>query len=244
MRGAAPGAAPEPSGRRPARSAAGSRTAADYTSGMGEQVRSMVILISGTGSNMQAVARACVEQRWPARVAAVISNRAQAPGLRLAAEMGIATEVLEPQRNAGRDAYDQELARRIDRHAPDAVVLAGFMRVLGEAFVSHYQGRLINVHPSLLPAFPGLHTHRRALEAGVKWHGATVHLVSAEVDAGPIVDQAVVAVQDDDTEASLAARVLQQEHRIYPPAVRALLEGRLRLAGRRVRTLATARDAA
>ena len=244
MRGATPGPSPQQPARRLGRPAAGARTAADYTSGMGEQVRSMVILISGTGSNMQAIARACVEQGWPARVSAVISNRAEAAGLRLAAGMGIATEVVEPRPGAGREAYDQELARRIDRHAPDAVVLAGFMRVLGEAFVGRYQGRLINVHPSLLPAFPGLHTHRRALEAGVKWHGATVHLVSAQVDAGPIVDQAVVAVQDDDTEASLAARVLQQEHRIYAPAVRALLEGRLRLQGRRVRTLATARDAA
>ena len=126
----------------------------------------------------------------------------------------------------------------IDAHAPDAVVLAGFMRVLGAAFVEHYCGRLINVHPSLLPAFAGLHTHRRALEAGVKWHGATVHLVTPEVDAGPIVDQAVVPVLDDDTEQSLRARVLEQEHRIYPAAVRALVEGRLRVQGQRVRMLA------
>ncbi len=197
----------------------------------------MVVLISGAGSNLRAIARACAEQRWPARIAAVLSNRADAPGLRFAAEHSIPTEVLDHRAAGSREAYDAELARRIDRHAPAAVVLAGFMRVLTADFVRHYEGRLINVHPSLLPAFPGLHTHRRALEAGVKWHGATVHLVSPEVDAGPIVDQAVVPVLDDDTEQSLAERVLEQEHRIFPPAVRALLEGRLQVRGRCVRVL-------
>ncbi len=204
---------------------------------MPEQVPSIVILISGTGSNLQAIVNACAEQAWAARVAAVISNRADAPGLRFAAERGIAREVLDHRDAPSREDYDRELARRIDAHAPAVVVLAGFMRLLTPWFVQRYQGRLINVHPSLLPAFAGLHTHRRALEAGVKLHGATVHLVTPEVDAGPIVAQAAVPVLDDDTEASLAARVLEQEHRIYPAAVRALLEGRLRVQGRRVRVL-------
>ncbi len=204
---------------------------------MPEQVPSIVILISGAGSNLQAIVNACAEQAWAARVAAVISNRADAPGLRFAAERGIACEVLDHRTAPSREDYDRELARRIDAHAPAAVVLAGFMRLLTPWFVRRYEGRLINVHPSLLPAFAGLHTHRRALEAGVKLHGATVHLVTPEVDAGPIVAQAAVPVLDDDTEASLAARVLEQEHRIYPQAVRALLEGRLRVQGQRVRVL-------
>jgi phosphoribosylglycinamide formyltransferase-1 len=204
---------------------------------MPEQVPSIVILISGAGTNLQAMVNACAEQAWEARVAAVISNRADAPGLRFAAERGIAHEVLDHRDAPSREDYDRELARRIDAYAPAAVVLAGFMRLLTPWFVHRYEGRLINVHPSLLPAFAGLHTHRRALEAGVKLHGATVHLVSPEVDAGPIVAQAAVPVLDDDTEASLAARVLEQEHRIYPQAVRALLEGRLRVQGQRVRVL-------
>ncbi|MBU6440887.1 MAG: phosphoribosylglycinamide formyltransferase [Betaproteobacteria bacterium] len=207
---------------------------------MPEHVPSIVILISGTGSNLQAIVNACAEQAWKARVAAVISNRADAAGLRFAAGRGIACEVLDHREAASREDYDRELARRIDAHAPAAVVLAGFMRLLTPWFVQRYEGRLINVHPSLLPAFAGLHTHRRALEAGVKLHGATVHLVTPEVDAGPIVAQAAVPVLDDDTEASLAERVLEQEHRIYPPAVRALLEGRLQVRGQRVRV----RDAA
>ena len=205
---------------------------------MSKSQGSIVVLISGAGSNLHAIARACAEQRWSARIAAVISNRADAPGLGVAAAQGIPGLVLEAAERPAREAYEQGLMRLIDAHAPDAVVLAGFMRVLGAAFVEHYCGRLINVHPSLLPAFAGLHTHRRALEAGVKWHGATVHLVTPEVDAGPIVDQAVVPVLDDDTEQSLRARVLEQEHRIYPAAVRALVEGRLRVQGQRVRMLA------
>ncbi len=213
------------------------RPAGHYTSTMPEQVSTIVVLISGAGSNLQAIVRASLEQHWPAHVAAVISNRADAPGLRYAASQGIATEVLDHRAAASREAYDTLLMQRVDAHAPAAVVLAGFMRMLGPRFVQHFEGRLINVHPSLLPAFPGLHTHRRALEAGVRWHGATVHLVSPELDAGPIVEQAVVPVLDDDTEASLAARVLEQEHRIYPAAVRALVEGRLRVQGQRVRVL-------
>ncbi len=204
---------------------------------MPEQVPSIVVLISGTGSNLQALVNACAEQAWAARVAAVISNRADAAGLRFAAAQGIACEVLDHRDSPSREEYDRELARRIDAHAPAAVVLAGFMRLLTPWFVQRYEGRLINVHPSLLPAFAGLHTHRRALQAGVKLHGATVHLVTPEVDAGPIVAQAAVPVLDDDTEASLAARVLEQEHRIFPQAVRALLEGRLRVQGQRVRVL-------
>ncbi len=207
---------------------------------MNPSVGSIVVLISGAGSNLRAIARACQEQAWQARIAAVFSNRADAAGLGVAAEFGIPAEVLQPREGEAREAYEQRLAQRIDVHAPTAVVLAGFMRVLGAPFVEHYRERLINVHPSLLPAFAGLHTHRRALEAGVKWHGATVHLVSAEVDAGPIVDQAVVPVRDDDTETSLRARVLEQEHRIYPPAVRALAERRLRVQGQRVRVLGRA----
>ena len=205
---------------------------------MSKSEGSIVVLISGAGSNLHAIAQACAEQSWSARIAAVISNRADAPGLGVAAAHGIPGVVLEAGAQPTREAYERDLMRLIDAHAPDAVVLAGFMRVLGAAFVEHYCGRLINVHPSLLPAFAGLHTHRRALEAGVKWHGATVHLVTPEVDAGPIVDQAVVPVLDDDTEQSLRARVLEQEHRIYPAAVRALVEGRLRVQGQRVRMLA------
>lgn len=197
----------------------------------------IVILISGRGSNMEAIVEACARESWPARIAAVIANRADAPGLAWASARGIATEVVAHGAFQRREDFDAELRRRIDAHAPTAVVLAGFMRVLGRDFVDAYRGRLINVHPSLLPAFPGLHTHRRALESGVKWHGATVHLVTSEVDVGPIVAQAVVPVRDDDDEASLAERVLEQEHRIFPAAVRDLIEGRLEIRGQRVRRL-------
>lgn len=203
-----------------------------------QQVSSIVVLISGAGSNLQALVRACAEQAWPARVAAVLSNRADAAGLAFAARQGIACEVLDHRDAASREDYDRELARRIDAYEPALLVLAGFMRLLTPWFVRRYEGRMVNVHPSLLPSFAGLHTHRRALEAGVKWHGATVHLVTPEMDAGPILAQAVVPVLDDDTEQSLAARVLEQEHRIYPDAVRALIEGRVRVQGQRARVLA------
>lgn len=195
----------------------------------------IVILISGRGSNMEAIAHAARREGWAARIAAVISNRPDAAGLAVARTLGIATEVVDHRAVADRAAFDAELAARIDAYAPAAVVLAGFMRVLSEGFVERFAGRLINVHPSLLPAFPGLHTHRRALEAGVKWHGTTVHLVTAQLDHGPIVAQAVVPVGDDDDEGLLAARVLEQEHRIYPAAVRALVEGRLQVDGLRVK---------
>jgi phosphoribosylglycinamide formyltransferase-1 len=195
----------------------------------------LVILISGRGTNMEAIVRACLAQAWPARVAAVISSRPDAAGLAFAQQQGIATVVIDHRQAPSREAFDAELAARIDTYAPAVVALAGFMRVLTPAFVRRYAGRLINIHPSLLPAFPGLGTHRRALDAGVKWHGATVHLVTSDVDHGPIVAQAVVPVLDDDTEETLAARVLEQEHHIYPAAVRALLEGRLQVEGLRVR---------
>ena len=197
----------------------------------------IVVLISGRGSNLEAIHRASVAERWSARIAAVISNRAAAGGLEYARAHGIDTAVLDHRAAPNREAFDAELAERIATWAPCAIVLAGFMRVLSAGFVRRFDGRLINVHPSLLPAFPGLGTHRRALDAGVKWHGATVHLVTADLDHGPIVAQAVVPVLDDDDEARLAARVLEQEHRIFPPAVRALAEGRLRVDGLRVRVL-------
>ena len=187
-------------------------------------MKSIVILISGRGSNMEAIVRA----RIPGvRIAAVISNRPGAEGLAFARSHGIATAVVDHTAHADRASFDAALAECLDAHAPDLVVLAGFMRVLTDGFVRRYEGRLLNIHPSLLPAFPGLHTHRRALEAGVKLHGATVHFVTAELDDGPIVVQAAVPVRADDDEAALAARVLAQEHVIYPQAVRWFAEDRL-----------------
>ena len=163
----------------------------------------------------------------PAQIAAVISNRADAAGLKFAAQEGASTQVVDERNFSTRDAFEGALASAIDRHAPDFVALAGFMRVLGADFVRRYSGRMVNIHPSLLPAFPGLHTHRRALQEGVKLHGCTVHFVTPQVDHGPIIVQAAVPVRAGDTEASLAARVLRQEHRIYPLAVRWLVEDRL-----------------
>lgn len=187
-------------------------------------MKSIVILISGRGSNMEAIVRA----RIPGiHIAAVISNRPGAEGLAFARTHGIATAVVNHTAHADRASFDAALAECIDAHAPDLVVLAGFMRVLTDGFVRRYERRLLNIHPSLLPAFTGLHTHRRALEAGVKLHGATVHFVTAELDDGPIVVQAAVPVYPDDDEAMLAARVLAQEHVIYPQAVRWFAEDRL-----------------
>ncbi len=197
-------------------------------------MKNIVVLFSGRGSNMIAIARACGEQDWPARVAAVISNRPDAAGLRAAQQLGLRTEVLDSRSYTDRVAFDGELAQRIDAHAPDMVVLAGFMRILGEAFVDRYAGRLVNIHPSLLPAFPGLRTHRQAIEAGVKIHGATVHLVTRELDGGPIVAQAAVPVLAGDDEDTLAARVLEAEHRLYPMALRWLIEERVQFRGRAV----------
>ena len=168
-------------------------------------------------------------------VSAVISNRPEAPGIGIAAARGIATAVVDHRRHASRDAFDAALGAEIERHRPRLVALAGFMRVLTPAFVARYAGRLLNIHPSLLPAFPGLHTHERALEAGVKVHGCTVHFVTADLDHGPIVAQAAVAVRPGDDAAALAARVLKQEHVIYPRAVRWFLDGRLDRAGGAVR---------
>jgi phosphoribosylglycinamide formyltransferase-1 len=190
-------------------------------------MKNIVILISGGGSNMAAMVRTAQQQQWDkrlgARVAAVVSNKADAPGLAFAQAQGIATEVLDHKPFATREAFDTALAERIDRHAPTLVVLAGFMRILTPGFVAHYAGRLLNIHPSLLPAFTGLHTHQRAIDAGCRFAGCTVHQVTAELDVGPILDQAVVPVLPGDTAASLAARVLTQEHVVYPKAVAQLL---------------------
>lgn len=190
-------------------------------------MKNIVILISGRGSNMEAIVKACAAEAWPARIAAVISNRPAAAGLGFAAEHGIATAVIDHKMFCERAAFDAELARVVQSYAADVVVLAGFMRILSPDFVHRFEGRLLNIHPSLLPAFPGLHTHRRALEAGCKLAGTTVHLVTAELDHGPIVAQAVVPVLPDDTEARLSARVLAREHEIYPRAVRWLVQGEL-----------------
>jgi phosphoribosylglycinamide formyltransferase 1 len=198
-------------------------------------MKRIVILISGRGSNMQAIVERCRSEAWPAEVVAVIADRPAAAGLAWAAERGIGTEAVEFKRFAQREAFDATLAETIDRHAPDLVLLAGFMRILGAAFVRRYEGRLMNIHPSLLPAFPGLHTHRRALAAGCKAVGATVHLVTPELDHGPIVMQSVVPVRAGDDEAGLAARVLATEHVIYPLAVRWFVDGELEVGGGVVR---------
>jgi len=192
-------------------------------------MKRIVILISGRGSNMQAIARRCADDGWPARVVAVLANRADADGLAWASGQDIATAVVDHRAHASRADFDAELARAIDGFAPDLVLLAGFMRILGADFVRRYEGRMLNVHPSLLPAFPGLHTHRRALEAGCKVAGATVHFVTPELDHGPIVAQGVVPVRAGDDEHTLAARVLATEHVIYPLAVRWFVEDRLRI---------------
>ena len=192
-------------------------------------MKRIVILISGRGSNMEAVVQRCSHEQWPARVVAVIANRAQAAGLQLAQAHGITTAVVDHRAHASREAFDQALAETIDAHAPNLLLLAGFMRILGPAFVRRYEGRLLNVHPSLLPAFPGLHTHRRVLEAGCKLSGATVHFVTSALDLGPIVMQSVVPVKTDDTEDTLAARVLASEHVIYPLSVSWFVRGLLRI---------------
>ncbi len=195
-------------------------------------MKNIVILISGGGSNMAAIVKTSRREGWPekygARVAAVISNKAQAAGLDFARDQGLATEVLEHKAFGSRDAFDAALLEVIDRFEepgqPALVVLAGFMRILTPGFVSHYKGRLLNIHPSLLPAFAGLHTQQRALDAGCKFVGATVHQVTAELDHGPILAQAVVPVLAGDTADTLAARVLTQEHLIYPRAIAELLQ--------------------
>ena len=197
-------------------------------------MQNIVIVVSGRGSNMEAIVRCCEREAWPARVAAVVSNRADAGGLRFAGEHGIATAVVDHCAFASRAAFDAELARRIDAFRPDVVALAGFMRILTPPFVQRYDGRLVNIHPSLLPAFPGLDTHARAIAAGCKVAGASAHFVTPELDHGPIIGQAVVPVLDSDSPAALAARVLALEHVLYPRAIRWLLEGRLQRRGSRV----------
>lgn len=191
-------------------------------------MKNIVILISGGGSNMAAIVKTAQREqwasRWGAQVAAVISNKADAAGLEFAREQGIATQVLDHKAYASREAFDEALMTAIDVHSPALVVLAGFMRILTPGFVTHYAGRLLNIHPSLLPAFPGVQTHQRAIDAGCRFAGCTVHQVTAELDAGPILAQAVVPVLPGDTAPQLAARVLSQEHLIYPRAVAELVQ--------------------
>jgi len=191
-------------------------------------MKNIVILISGRGSNMEAIVRACASEGWNARIAAVVSNRPDAAGLAFAKGHGIAATVVDHKAFEDRLAFDAELANVIESFAPDVVVLAGFMRILSPAFVTRFERRMVNIHPSLLPSFTGLHTHRRAIEAGGKLAGTTVHFVTAQLDHGPIIAQAVVPVLPRDTEDTLAARVLSREHVIYPRAVRWLVEGLLR----------------
>jgi phosphoribosylglycinamide formyltransferase-1 len=186
-------------------------------------MKNIVILISGGGSNMAAIVRAAEHDRWAerfgARIAAVVSNKAEAGGLALAKAHGIATAVVPHKQFPTREAFDEALAKAVDAHAPALVVLAGFMRILTPGFVGRYAGRLVNIHPSLLPAFPGLNTHQRAIDAGCKVAGVTVHQVTTELDHGPILAQAVVPLLPDDTAATLAGRVLAQEHQLYPRAI-------------------------
>jgi phosphoribosylglycinamide formyltransferase-1 len=190
-------------------------------------MKNIVILISGRGSNMEAIVRALEAEKWPARIAAVVSNKADAKGLQFAQAHGIATAVVPSKDFASRAEFDAALQQVVDGFAPDLVVLAGFMRILTAPFVDHYAGRMLNIHPSLLPLFPGLATHEQALEAGVLEHGATVHFVTPELDHGPVVVQARVPVLPGDTADTLSARVLVEEHKLYPRAVRLFVEDRL-----------------
>ena len=199
-----------------------------YTAG---RMKNIVILISGRGSNMRSIVQACAAQAWNARIAAVISNRADAAGLDFARANGITTRVVNHREFASREAFDSALAAAVESFKPDIVALAGFMRILGADFVRRFAGRVVNIHPSLLPAFTGLHTHRRALQAGCKVAGATVHFVTAELDHGPIVAQAVVPVLDGDTEESLAQRVLEREHVLYSMALGWMVRDALVLEG-------------
>jgi phosphoribosylglycinamide formyltransferase-1 len=193
-----------------------------------------VILISGRGSNMQAIADACLTRGLPAQVVGVIANRAQASGLEWAASRGIPTRVVSHQGHADRASFDAALAQEIDALSPDYVLLAGFMRILTDGFVDHYAGRLINIHPSLLPLFPGLATHQQALDAGVQVHGCTVHVVTPQLDHGPIIAQGIVPVLAGDTPDTLSNRVLQVEHQVYPAVAQWLAEGRVQIDGDRV----------
>ncbi|HEU4459777.1 MAG TPA: phosphoribosylglycinamide formyltransferase [Methylibium sp.] len=190
-------------------------------------MKRLVILISGRGSNLPSIFEACERECWPAQIVGVIGNRPGAAGLDVARAHGIAPQVVDHKLFASREAFDAALAEAIDAHRPDLVVLAGFMRVLTAGFVERYAGRMVNIHPSLLPAFTGLHTHRRAIEAGCKLAGATVHYVTPELDFGPIVAQAAVPVEPGDDEAALAARVLDAERRLYPTALRWIVRERV-----------------
>jgi len=196
--------------------------------------RRIGVLISGRGSNLEALARSCAAGRIPgAEIALVVSNREGAPGIDRARALGISARVI-PSKGLDRETYDRQVAAALDEARVELVCLAGYMRLLSPFFVAHFPGRILNIHPSLLPAFPGLEAQRQALEHGVKWTGCTVHFVDENLDAGPIVLQATVAVRDDDSVESLSARILAEEHRIYSEAVRIVLEGRYRLDGRRV----------
>jgi phosphoribosylglycinamide formyltransferase-1 len=198
-------------------------------------MKNIVILISGRGSNMEAIVRALEAEKWPARIAAVISNKADAKGLLYAQAHGIPTAVVPSKDFASRAEFDAALQQVVDGFAPDLVVLAGFMRILTAPFVEHYAGRMLNIHPSLLPLFPGLATHQQALDAGVPEHGATVHFVTAELDHGPVVAQARIPVLPGDTPDLLATRLLAQEHKLYPYAVRLFVEDRLSIDNGEVR---------
>ena len=198
-------------------------------------MKRIVILVSGRGSNAHAIVQRCAAEGWPAQVVALVCNRPGAAALELAAQHGIATALVDHTQFDRREAFDAALVQAIDHFAPDLVVLAGFMRILTDGFVAHYAGRLLNIHPSLLPAFGGLHTHRRAIEAGCKLAGATVHFVTPALDHGPIVAQAVVPVLADDTPDALSQRVLAVEHVLYPLAVRWFVEDQLRVVGGAVR---------
>jgi phosphoribosylglycinamide formyltransferase-1 len=193
-----------------------------------------VVLISGRGSNLQSIVDQVRAGELPVEIRAVISNKVDAPGLRRARAAHIPCEVLEAGQYASRESYDRALMQLIDSFSPRLVVLAGFMRILSTAFIQHYRNAIMNIHPSLLPAFRGLNTHARALESGVREHGASVHFVTEELDGGPVIVQARVPVQADDSEQTLAARVLEQEHRIYPLAIRWFAEGRLTIDGQQV----------
>lgn len=215
-----------PSHRRAGRPEADAKLAA---------VKKIVILISGRGSNMEAILTRCRDEGWSARVACVLSDRPDAAGLAVAAEAGIATAVIDPKVHGAGAPFERALATAVDAHEPDCIVLAGFMRILSQSFVHRYADRMLNIHPSLLPAFAGLDTHGRAIAAGVRVHGATVHFVSPVVDAGPIVAQAIVAVRPDDTVAALADRVLAAEHRLFPRVIDWFLSGRVVLADGRAK---------
>jgi phosphoribosylglycinamide formyltransferase-1 len=196
--------------------------------------RRTAILISGRGSNMASLIAAAKEPDYPAEIALVLSNRPEAPGLATAKAQGLATAAVDHKIHAGREAFEGSLQIVLETHRIDFICLAGFMRMLTPGFVERWQGRLINIHPALLPSYPGLHTHERALADGVKIHGCTVHYVVAAMDAGPIIAQAAVTVRDDDTPATLGARVLEQEHAIYPLALRLAASGALRIENNRV----------